>query len=190
MMPFSRYMAIALVLAMLGCNREPAATLTLRDEIYAATRDAESFEIYSLQPGVREGETLDSYPDVFHGWPQLGKAGISIESWKKPVLMGMHRALYTPSEPATCFNPRHGLRVIQNGKAMECVICFECHQMRVYREGQEDHEFLVIGSGQEEFDQVLRLAGAMLPDKNAFFVNVFDTAPAMPAVPGHSERSN
>jgi hypothetical protein len=189
-MLFSRYMAISLVLAMLGCNREPAATVALRDEIYAAIRDAESFEIYSLQPGVRQGETLDSYPDVFRGWPQLGKAEISNESAKKPVLMGMQRALYKPSEPSTCFNPRHGLRVIQNGKAIECVICFQCCQMQVYREGQEDHEFLVIGRGQEEFDQVLRLAGATLPDKNADFVNVFDTAPPAPATPGQSERTN
>jgi hypothetical protein len=154
----------------------PVAELSLRDEIFAAMRDAESFEIFSLQPGVRREETLDSYPVQFHGWPVLGKADVSEPRWKKPILIGTQR-MHQKHEglPAPCFNPRHGLRVVQQGKAIECVICFECSSMYVYREGQE-RVFLVIGDGQEEFDTVLRAAGVILPDKNEQFRNEFNTA--------------
>jgi hypothetical protein len=65
--------------------------------------------------------------------------------------------------------------VVKQGKAIECVICFECSSMYVYREGQAE-EFLAISNGQEAFDTVLRAAGVTLPDKNEQFRNEFNTA--------------
>ena len=160
----------------------PAAPvkLTLRDEIYFALRDGESFELYSLQPGIRTGEKLADYPDQFHGWPVLGKAVVKIPSWKQPLLIGSHRMLYQHGEVfAPCFNPRHGIRVISNGQPVDLVICFECSRVDIYRGDNED-DSLTIGNGQEEFDQVLRFANLKLAGKENVFLDRFNSVPDPP----------
>ena len=62
---------------------------------------------------------------------------------------------------ASCFNPRHGIRVIEKGVTTDFVICFECLQVQVYS-GSSTSGFLTMSSPQPEFDKVLKAAGVPL----------------------------
>jgi hypothetical protein len=61
---------------------------------------------------------------------------------------------------ADCFNPRHGIRVIYDGKTNDLVICFQCFQVLVYQNGKEEKppDFLIGDSAQSAeslFNRVL-----------------------------------
>ena len=62
-----------------------------------------------------------------------------------------------------CFSPRHGIRVTRHGRVTDVVICFECRQVRVYRDGHSVASFLTSASPQPVFDDVLRQANVPLP---------------------------
>ena len=68
---------------------------------------------------------------------------------------------------AKCFNPRHGIRVTQDGKTADFVICFECSQFDVYSgpEGKvEKGKHLLVGKSPEAtFNKVLKDAGSGKP---------------------------
>lgn len=55
---------------------------------------------------------------------------------------------------AQCFNPRHGIRVMRNGKQDDLVICFECLSFRLY--GASEGGFVITDTPKALFDEVLR----------------------------------
>ncbi|ELP33777.1 hypothetical protein RBSWK_02323 [Rhodopirellula baltica SWK14] len=50
-----------------------------------------------------------------------------------------------------CFNPRHGLRAIYDGKTYDVVICFECLQGTWFVDDVEMPGFLLTRSPQDRF---------------------------------------
>jgi hypothetical protein len=156
---------------------DPTALLVLN-----ALRAAESFEIYSLQPGIRRGETLDKYDFQFHGWPLLGKIEITHPESHAKILKAVEAMVGPHAGPgAPCFMPRHGLRLMDKEGPLEVVICFECGWLHVYR-GKEQIGGLAISGGQKEFDQVLRQYNVSLPDARTQFLDPFNF-PAPPPPP-------
>jgi hypothetical protein len=67
-----------------------------------------------------------------------------------------------------CFNPRHGIRVTQDGITADLLICFECFQIMVYVSGEKEQRVLVTDSPVPVFNQMLQESNVPLarePDK-------------------------
>jgi hypothetical protein len=140
-------------------NRIPEAVERLFDM-------SETFELYSLDPERKtdkDGKVVEAKAS-FHGWQVLGKTEVKAEAARKRLA----EALRLGAEDnfgmaAACFIPRHGLRLKDEGKTVDLVICFQCLQVQVFVDGERKEGFLTSGEPQNEFDATLKAAGVKLP---------------------------
>jgi hypothetical protein len=130
--------------------------------VRVALEKAERFELLSLDPADRKVKPKEGY----HGWRVLGTTAVKGEEARKRARAGLDRALeFTGVVPASCFQPRHGIRVTYKKDTFDLVICFECARLSVLRGDEELIELLVNPSAQAPFDRALRDAGTPLAKK-------------------------
>jgi hypothetical protein len=158
--------AILLLLAVLaGCfaNNVPdvASRNKALDEALLEVRNARSMELISLDPMERvHGD--DS--EAFHDWTVLGKTTITNPDIREQLLDALDAGIAgNNGVAASCFAPRHGVRVRHDGKEFDFVICFQCYQTEWYVDGMKRPGFLLTALPQPVFDRVLRDAGVPLP---------------------------
>jgi hypothetical protein len=134
-------------------NRIPA-------DFQAALEKAEHFELLSLDPKRPEKAPADA----FHGWSVLGKTTVKDAEVRKKVVAAFEKGVRENSGiAAACFNPRHGIRLTNDKKTLDLVICFECFQVQAFVADKRAAGFLVTGSPQALFDDVLKDAKVPLP---------------------------
>jgi hypothetical protein len=111
-------------------------------------------------------------PDSFHGYRILGKTPVS-KGVKAQLITAFYDAMTdTSTTPMACFRPRHGIRAVHKGKAVDLVICFECHLFVVIPSGKDRSKVqwpllgnggnVVSNSAQSAFDRALTDAGVPL----------------------------
>ena len=127
-----------------------------------ALKNADSYELFSLQPYLQWRDL--SQPD-FHGFQILGNTIVGDRETRgrlnSSFIAGTREA---DISPFACFEPRHGIRVVRNGKTTDFLICFTCKQVQVWTGDDANHEyFLVASTPQPVFDEVLKKAGVPLP---------------------------
>jgi hypothetical protein len=145
------------ILAFGGCGESDL------DSIPSAARRAleapERLELFSLRPGDDETEP----PNPFHDWEMLGSVNVTNAADRKRLSEALLKgAAENDGEVASCFEPRHALRVTRNRRTFDFVICFECLQVVVYEGDAELGYFLVSESPQPVFNEVLTAAGIEL----------------------------
>ena len=153
---------IALVSASLftiGCG----SSNSLPPAVDQALSDSSSFVLLSLNPDPRAAPTEGKR---IHQWNVLGEAVVNDPSTRYKLIAALRAGVAENNgEVADCFNPRHGIRVTDDGKIHELVVCFECYQIRWYADGEMVKTTLVTGSPQSTFDQVLKDADIPLAEK-------------------------
>jgi hypothetical protein len=123
---------------------------------------AEQIELLSLDPTPPK----EKLKDAFHGWNVLGKTVVKdAETCKKLVATLKKGVEENDGRVAKCFNPRHGIRAVYDGKTADFVICFECLQGHTYLGDKEVEAFLITDSPAAGFDKVLKDAKVPLPEK-------------------------
>jgi hypothetical protein len=126
---------------------------------------ADGFELYSLEPGQqldKDGKVIEP-KDGFHGYRVLGKTEVKLDDRKKladALRLGVED---NSGAVAGCFIPRHGVRLTDDKKTVELVICFQCLSVQVFVDGKKSDGFLVTHEPQAAFDAVLKAAGVKLP---------------------------
>jgi hypothetical protein len=66
----------------------------------------------------------------------LGKVEITDPALRGEVIAAVNRDIRSPHSPQSkCFWPRHVLRIVKDGRAVDVVICFECHGYEVHQDG-------------------------------------------------------
>jgi hypothetical protein len=121
---------------------------------------AETYELLSLSPERADAAT----PGLFHGFRVLGQTTITDRGTQARLNHALARgveSLFT-NRPR-CFNPRHGIRATVAGQTTDFVICFECEQVQVWRDGERIGDWSTAASPQPIFDEALRQAGVELP---------------------------
>lgn len=151
------YLGTALLAALLltGCGGQkiPAPVLT-------ALEKGDKFELYSLDPTP----TTEIPPDNFHDWAILGSTKVDKADVRKGLIAALKKAAAeNDGIAAGCFNPRHGIRVVHDGKTFDLVICFECLSVIVYIDDARKEAFLITNSAQALFNKVLADAKVKLP---------------------------
>ena len=107
--------------------------LAIASKVAALSAASGQMFLYSLDPkGVRGGHAVNT-AQAFHGFKILGKAQIK-EPENKRVLMAAFAKGISESDGGAmaCFNPRHGIRVMNGSSVCDFVICFECQSVRAY----------------------------------------------------------
>jgi hypothetical protein len=128
-------------------------------EAKAILENADELELLALDPNHPKKKPVED----FHGWEVLGKKTID-QAERRRLVEAFEKGVAEPHvQPAHCFNPRHGIRVTKGGKSADFVICFECHQVRVYMPGQKEKLFLVSSAPADLFNKILKGAGIKLP---------------------------
>lgn len=120
---------------------------------------ADTFELYSLDP-ARGGPK----PKVaFHGWKVLGKTAVKDKKTREKLIVALGKGMAeNDGVVAGCFNPRHGIRAVKNGKTVDLVICFECYSFQIF-EGKKASNALTTRSPAPTFNKVLTDAKVPLP---------------------------
>ena len=136
-------------------SRSPAKDNKLPADVVDILSKAEQFELLSLDPNS-EG---DKSKDAFHEYKVLGKTAVKDAEARKKLIESLTKGMEGEIRPAKCFNPRHGIRATHDGKTVDLVICFECHQFGLFSGAGEVTGFLVDKSPEPAFDKVLKDAG-------------------------------
>jgi hypothetical protein len=108
----------------------------------------------------RQGE-IPQEVETFHDWPVLGKTEIVDGQQRLEVLAALRSAINQGKHTAKCFWPRHAIRIVSKGKMTEYLICFECAQVHIYRDGGVTVQ-AINGVQQDVLDQYLKDAGVPL----------------------------
>ena len=105
--------------------------------IVRAMRSPDSFELLVLDPvelkvrGTKDGSIPPERE--FHGYEILGHVPLLEEGVRSElvelVLKGVQESDGTA---AACFNPRHAIRIVNEGRVLDLLICYECLQITIY----------------------------------------------------------
>lgn len=118
--------------------------------------DGKNITLYSLKPGGQ----IESKED-FHYFTVLGKTEVKSGSsrflLKHFLVNGMVSAY-----GAACFNPRHGLRILDEEKTLDVVICFECGHFVTYYDNQTGEGELESFTAEALYNQMLENAEVKL----------------------------
>jgi len=110
--------------------------------------------LYSLDPSNRQ-EIIHDAPNVFYGFPILGKVEIRPLAEKEALLKAFIQGVKESNGVvAACFEPRHGLRIIQGDQQTDFVICYTCLSIDAHGFGPITN-FLTSGSPAITFNQFL-----------------------------------
>jgi hypothetical protein len=132
----------AVLLARPDDNKLPEAVTAILDK-------AEQIELLSLDPDGRK---------------VLGSTTIKDAETRKKVLAALYKGIKdSDGKYAKCFEPRHAIRAIVDGKAVDLVICFECLQIKIV--SPIEGRVLTTATPQATFDKVLTDAKVPLPPK-------------------------
>jgi len=156
----------SLVVAVLGVClaawwADAAPNPGISQEVTAVFDKTTEIELYSLDPNPKE-----KAKDTFHDEAILGKTTVKDAEVRKKLLAAFCKGVdENKGKSAFCFEPRHGLRASHYSKIVDLVICFSCAHVHVYVDGKQTNAFLVAGSPQRVFDQILKDAKVPLPEK-------------------------
>jgi hypothetical protein len=129
---------------------------------WRALSTAEAYELISLEPDMR---TATHSGVRYHNHAVLGSTPITDPATRRRLNDALQAGVrQSDGTRMACFNPRHGIRVTRGGVVSEFVICFECRQVQVYRDGSKLY-FLTSNSPEKVFDEVLKSANVPLAEK-------------------------
>jgi hypothetical protein len=149
--------ALAAAVAAIGVGVHRLKRPQISSDPMRTLEKADQYELYSILPGP---EPQESRPE-FHSYPVLGHISITDQAARDRLTAAL-KAGAGAGHRKNCFVPRHGIRVVKYETTTDFVICFECNQVRIWRNGQHDGGFVVGATPQPVFDEILKRAGIPL----------------------------
>lgn len=160
-MQFVHFAFLCLAFApAIGCADD-----NLEDKVPEVARKAlaegGTIELFALSPKHLEAPIDDQQrAKRFNNWQILGTTKLDAQETRAPLLAAFFAGVNeNDGTVANCFNPRHGLRVTQEDKVYEFVICFECYQVQWFIDSERQEGFLITDSPAELFNETLKDAG-------------------------------
>jgi hypothetical protein len=155
-----RFIQVMVLVLSLCATSLTAADWTnkIPDLARVALEKAEKFELLSLDPEPHRNR----WPNYeFHAWRILGSMMVTNAEVRYDLVAALKKSVEENKNiGSSCFNPRHGIRVIYDGKTNDLVICFQCLAVLVYQSDDDEKpkEFLIRDSAQSAqslFNRVL-----------------------------------
>lgn len=117
------------LLCVAGCSGR--SDNRLPREVSRALKAQTTAVLYSLEPaerGEKEG--------FLHGFQILGETRLTGGALSSAVKEFERAVADWGGAMAACFEPRHALRVVDGTHTYDLVLCYECDQLYVYRDGK------------------------------------------------------
>jgi hypothetical protein len=131
-------------------------TNRIPETLWRALENPKHFELLSLDPDYHEQHRPR---DEFHDFRILGSMTVSDAETRSNLVAALKKsAQESKGFIANCFNPRHGIRVIRDGKTNDLVICFECLNVKTFENDKQSEGFPISDSAQSAeslFNRVL-----------------------------------
>jgi hypothetical protein len=89
--------------------------------------------LYSIDPGRLKPEDKNASVEKFYRWKVLGKLEISDAAERAEIFSAVKNGITEGGMRASCFDPRHGLRVVMNNQTTDYVICFACSVVAIHQ---------------------------------------------------------
>jgi hypothetical protein len=153
--------AAALAAGLAAPDKDPKAALP--PEALKALDQAKALELYSLDPGP----TKEKPADAFHGFKVLGKTTVKADEARKALAAAVLKGVAdSDGSVADCFEPRHGVRAVYDGKTYDFVICFHCAQIELYAGDKQLATTPTAATPEPALDKLLKDAGVPLAPKS------------------------
>lgn len=129
------------LMMLAGTAADPLADKAIpelpRAELLAALQAAEQVIVFSLDPARDTHIDNRCQGHCYWNWTVLGHGVLETDRGRATVIDELSAWLESDSTTtAACFNPRHGVRVHAAGEVYDFVVCFECLDTWVYRDGK------------------------------------------------------
>lgn len=121
------------------------ACVTFRDSVedklpltvIRVLRSPDSLEILALDPVPVAARRADArtlpIEKEFHGYEILGHAPLNDDVVRQELVELVLRGIQeSDGRVAACFDPRHGIRAVKEGKVLDMLICYECLQVEIH----------------------------------------------------------
>jgi hypothetical protein len=152
--------AAALLAGAAAPEKDPKPALPA--DARKALEQAKELELYSLSPGPEKEKPADG----FHGWKVLGKTAVKADDARKALAAAVLKGVAdSDGSVADCFEPRHGVRAVYDGKTYDFVVCFHCSQIEVYAGDKHLETTPTAASPEPALDKMLKDAGVPLAPK-------------------------
>src|SRR5437016_2451710 len=120
------------------------------DDAKTVLEKGDTFELVSLEPKLQKEKPKDS----LHGWKILGKTAIKDKEVRQQILAALDKGITeSKGDVARCFLPRHAVRGVHEGKTVELLICYECHRIHSFVNGEEKLLLPTAGSSEKLLDK-------------------------------------
>lgn len=120
------------------------------------TRDfllsSDKLVLISMQPKLTSLEP----PNAIKTAKILGQIEITDEHEKVALIDGVLNHFAPIRNEAGCHHPRHAIRALKSNQNMELTICFSCHNVRFFRNGQVFYKHAMRGDAKDFYNQTLR----------------------------------
>jgi hypothetical protein len=131
-----------------------------QNALFEFIQKASEITLYSLdpvpveeQPASKEKGKEKDKPsgEILQGYRVLGKIAGTPNEVREQIRTILMSAMASPEETYECFAPRIGVTLIQQGRRIDLLLCYQCHQCRLYFDGQWDDSPLGT-SGESQFN--------------------------------------
>ncbi len=119
---------------------------------------AETITLYTLNPTPLRDGVLSPEKERFRNYGVLGRAEIKGEDGHRRLVEALYSGVRGEGAgPASCFNPRHGLRFVKGAETIDVLICFECTWVYIFGVGATKERRMLFGPGVKPvFDSAVR----------------------------------
>lgn len=125
-----------------------------------ALERADVIEVLSLDPsGAADAK------DTFHDYKVLARAAVNDAEARKAMVEAVSKGVAeSDGSIAKCFEPRHGLHVVYDGKTYDFLICYQCSQIHVLAAGATEPAVVATtAASRPALEKALKNAAAAKP---------------------------
>jgi hypothetical protein len=128
---------------------------SISGDAWDALESSSSFEIVSLEPS----SIGEKHADMLYYWRVIGRGNVTSKSVKEKLVAALRDSIEDEPVGASCFDPRHAIRVSNGGHDYDFLICFSCGYLYWYLDGTKQETVLIGDAGATTFNKEFKAAG-------------------------------
>jgi hypothetical protein len=163
--PMSRKLLIlagvAILLAAAGIFSSHESRLqSVPAAAWQCLREPQEMVLYSIHP-EEDPASIPAGAQFFHGYRILGQVSLPTATDRQRVSEAIRLAVLSHFDQASCFDPRHALRVSDGRNSYDLLMSYECGNLEIFV-GDELVAETGIGGSSRALDSILRAANVPL----------------------------
>jgi len=146
-----------------GCGVATGPPGEMDPAVHRALAAAQGARLYALHPYLHE-TSGPAWADAerLHDYVVLGSAEVAADDAAAVLEAIFDGIRASDGTVAACFNPRHGVRVVDGEHVVDLVICFECLSLSVHRDGEFVQSLTTTSAPEAALAPALEAAGLTL----------------------------